>query len=349
MLEFYSAQITNLALHKIGNKSKDEHLILSDSELITIDEEGLILKEFFLKPFREREENYFHFDSDKTQAGVLDFADDIFDQKDFIKSSQDIAKHLYDCSRHPHIKPGELFVAHFTNIIIEGEEVDAVGIFKSEIKQHFFKFKNSAQDLLLSIEEGVNANKLDKGCLIFNTNREEGYKLLSLDTNRYDTKYWTEQFLKILPLADNHYFTKSYLKFCHKFAKDVILPAEDKQQEVMFMNKAVNHFAKNDSFEEDAFLRETIDNPQLLPEFHNYKGNEGLKYGIEDVSSFPIVDSAVREARKGIKDIIELDTHFQLKINFTNATVMDRYLEKGWDEEKQMYYYLIYFNEELKK
>ena len=26
----------------------------------------------------------------------------------------------------------------------------------------------------------------------------------------------------------------------------------------------------------------------------------------------------------------------------------DKFVEKGWDEEKQMYYYLVYFNKEQK-
>jgi hypothetical protein len=26
----------------------------------------------------------------------------------------------------------------------------------------------------------------------------------------------------------------------------------------------------------------------------------------------------------------------------------EKYVEKGWDEEKQMYYYLVYFNKEEK-
>ncbi|WP_315817899.1 nucleoid-associated protein [Paraflavitalea speifideaquila] len=45
-------------------------------------------------------------------------------------------------------------------------------------------------------EEGVNINKLDKGCLIFNTNTVEGYKVCVVDsTNKQnDTQYWVTDF-----------------------------------------------------------------------------------------------------------------------------------------------------------
>ena len=142
--------------------------------------------------------------------------------------------------------------------------------------------------------------------------------------------------------------TKKYLKFCQEFAKEVVFPAEDKKQEVMFMNRAVNHFAKNDNFEETAFLNEVMDNPDLIPEFKSYKADRGEKYSIEDVTSFPIANAAVSDARKSIKNVINLDTHIQIKLDFINPESAEKFVEKGWDEEKQMYYYLVYFNKEQK-
>ena len=33
------------------------------------------------------------------------------------------------------------------------------------------------------------------------------------------------------------------------------------------MNRAINHFCKNDEFEETAFLNEVMQNPEFIPEF----------------------------------------------------------------------------------
>ncbi|MBT7242942.1 MAG: nucleoid-associated protein, partial [Flavobacteriaceae bacterium] len=43
-----------------------------------------------------------------------------------------------------------------------------------------------------------------------------------------------------------------------------------------------------------------------------------------------------------------LDTNIQIKLDFINSDSADKFVEKGWDEEKQMYYYLVYFNKEHK-
>ena len=75
---------------------------------------------------------------------------------------------------------------------------------------------------------------------------------------------------------------------------------------------------------------------------------DNTKYSIEDVTSFPIANTAVSEARKSIKNVINLDTHIQIKMDFINPESAEKYVEKGWDEEKQMYYYLVYFNKEEK-
>jgi hypothetical protein len=233
-------------------------------------------------------------------------------------------------------------------MVIDNKKTDAVGIFKSELKHDFLQFREKEQNLEILIKQGININKLDKGCIVFNVDKEEGYKVLSVDSNRYDAKYWLENFLGLVPLTDENFYTKNYLKFCQNFAKDVVLPAEDKQQEVLFMNRAVNHFAKNDAFEETAFLNEVMENPELIPEFKHYKVEKGPKYSIEDVSNFDIANKAVSDARKKIKNVINLDTNIQIKLDFINPESAEKFVEKGWDEERQMYYYLVYFNKEQK-
>ena len=84
------------------------------------------------------------------------------------------------------------------------------------------------------------------------------------------------------------------------------------KEEVMFMNRSVNYFAKNDQFEETNFLNEVLDNPDLIPEFKITKLIK-RKYSIEDVTTFPIANAAVSDARKSIKNVINLDTHIQIK------------------------------------
>ena len=351
MINLYNAQIDSLSVHRVGNKSRNESVFLSSEPYPLNDEISAVLKEYFFKPFREKEENYFRFvhEADIEFNTLFPIATDIFNDPSIThENSKKIATHLFEQSNHPHIKSGEVYIAHFTDVIVDNEKTDAIGIFKSELKHDFLQFEEKTTHLEILIQQGININKLDKGCLVFNLNKDEGYKILSVDSNRYDTKYWLENFLGVDALTDENFFTKKYLKFCQDFAKDVVRPAEDKKEEVMFMNRAVNHFAKNDDFEETSFLNEVMDNPELIPEFKHYKVEKGPKYSIEDVSNFPIANKAVSEARKKIKNVINLDTHIQIKMDFVNPESAEKFVEKGWDEERQMYYYLVYFNREEK-
>ncbi len=351
MINLYPSHIESISLHRVGNKSKGEPIFLSASPSSPDDETKGLLKEYFFRPFREKEENYYRLSH---EAGlefnpVYTLATAIFNQPSSVHlHTRELAAHLYDQSVHPHIKSGEVYVAYITDVLLDNKKVDAVGIFKSELKHDFLQFEEKGNNLDIRVMQGVNLGKLDKGCLIFNTLKEEGYKVLSVDSNRYDARYWLNQFLGVEALADENFYTRNYLKFCQNFAKDVVLPAEDKQQEVLFMNRAVNHFAKNSAFEESNFMNEVIENPDLIPEFRHYKVEKGPKYSIEDVSNFDIANKAVTDARKKIKNVIQLDTNIQIRLDFINPESVGKFVEKGWDEERQMYYYLVYFNKEQK-
>lgn len=351
MINLYSTQIDSFSLHRVGNKNKNEGIFLSAQPHALNDETTGLLKEYFFRPFREKEENYYRLSNevDVEFNELYKYTTEIFQDPSTIhNNSKKIATHLFEQSNHPHIKSGEVYVAYLSDVVLDNKKVDAVGIFKSELKHDFLQFEEKEGNIDILVQQGININKLDKGCLIFNVDKEEGYKVLSVDSNKYDTKYWLENFLSVDVLSDDNFKTKNYLKFCQNFAKDVVLPAEDKQQEVLFMNRAVNHFAKNDNFEETNFLNEVIDNPDLIPEFKHYKVERGPKYSIEDVSSFDIANKAVSDARRKIKNVINLDTHIQIKMDFINPDSAEKFVEKGWDEERQMYYYLVYFNKEEK-
>jgi len=136
MISYFQASLSQPAIHKVGNKLLDEHLTLSEHSL-KIDDEVLdnLLMNYFLKPFEKVNEVY-RFDhptGDLNLNEVYHFAEIIFNDKDtFHENSRQIAKHLYDISNHPKIKSGELYLCYFTGLQIEGESLDAIGIFKSE-------------------------------------------------------------------------------------------------------------------------------------------------------------------------------------------------------------------------
>ncbi|NJN35172.1 MAG: nucleoid-associated protein, partial [Saprospiraceae bacterium] len=171
MFNLQDIQIDSIIAHFVGSKAEDEGTKISDTEIDGDDNTFEALKQYFLNPFKPEE--YFHLDKDENMYSFI-FA--IFDDRNILmEQSAKIANYLYDQSEHPKIKPGELFVVYFSNCIVDGEIVDAVGLFKCESKDTFLKVKQYSGGYDIAAESGVNINKLDKGCLIFNTEAENGY------------------------------------------------------------------------------------------------------------------------------------------------------------------------------
>jgi len=98
MINLFSAQIESLSIHRVGNKSKAEGLFVSQDPYSLSDELTPLVKEFFFKSFREKEENYYKFEheADLEFHTLFGLAKKIFDNPSATHLlSEEIAKHLY--------------------------------------------------------------------------------------------------------------------------------------------------------------------------------------------------------------------------------------------------------------
>src|SRR3569833_681383 len=143
MVSYFEASLDTVSVHHIGNQSQNEFYALS-AEPLTFKDEVIpqLLKQYFLKPFEKATEVYLlmHTSGDLSLNEVHHFVTQAFDDKEkFHEKSEQIAKHLYNTSNHPNIKPGELYIAYLSQVQIECNLLDAIGIFKSENKETYLK------------------------------------------------------------------------------------------------------------------------------------------------------------------------------------------------------------------
>src|SRR5690606_3769352 len=146
MINLYSTQIETISIRRVGNKNKSEGIFLSEEPFSLNDETTGLLKEYFFKPFREKEENYFHFanEVDVEFNEVYKISDDIFnDPESLHENSRKLATHLFDQSNHPHIKSGEVYIAYLTDVMLDNVKMNAIGVFKSELKHDFLQFQEN--------------------------------------------------------------------------------------------------------------------------------------------------------------------------------------------------------------
>ncbi len=350
MITFAEATLAELSIHRIGNKLQDEFYVLSENSMHIKDEMlNQLLLQYFLSPYEKINEIYrlSHPNNDLNLNEVYHFAAEIFaNGSAFHENSKKIATYLYEISNHPKIKSGELYVVFFENLQIEGDLHDAIGLFKSETKESYLKVYPEQDGFGLSYEqEAININKLDKGCLIFKTDVAEGYKVAVIDqTNRNaDAVYWKDEFLKLKIRNDNYNQTQNVLGVYKSFVTQKLDDDFEisKTDKIDLLNRSMKYFKEKDSFDMDEFSNEVIANKEGIESFKSYKKNYEEEFDTPIADNFDISDAAVKKQAKAFKSILKLDKNFHIYIHGDKELI-----EKGFDDEKSMNYYKVYYRDE---
>lgn len=343
MFSFKEALLEHLAIHFIGNAADDEGMELSKS-LVSVDTDiTSLLKSYFLKPFKEQGLYTFHHESDLNLNEIFHYASTVFDDPSSLYlQSINIAKHLYESSSHPNIKSGELYVGYFDECIINGEVVEVLGIFKSENKETYLKVFPKNDGFEVEGEKGININKLDKGCLIFNTEKESGYRVAVVDnTNKSsEAQYWLSQFLNLRPNEDSYYHTKNYISLCKDFAEEAF-PEADKVDKIDLVNNAVEFFSKKEAFNVEEFNNEVMQDESMIEKFQNYKETFQETNDVPSYDEFEISKPAVKQSKRFIKSVIKLDKNFHVYVHGNRQNIV-----RGFDKQLDMNTYTLYFKEE---
>src|SRR5688572_16096321 len=340
-----SVQLQQVIVHKVGNPSRGEDLKLSINPLTLNDDMvKALLTKYFLGPFNENELYRFTHLSDIEMNEVYAFVRKIFeDRESFTEQSALLAQFLYSKSTHVKVKEGEFYVVMFDEVPFEGEFIRAVGLFKSETKETFLKVFQHGKSWEVIQEEGININKLDKGCLIFNTNTVEGYKVCVVDsTNKQnDAQYWVTDFLQVEPYADSYHHTDKYLSLCKSFITNEYPEKFDvsKSDQIDMLNRSMEYFKTKENFSMEEFTNEVIHHEEVVNTFMDYKKNFESSRNFEIQDEFAIHVSAVKQQQRAFKTVLKLDKNFHVYIHGRRDLI-----EKGVDEMSGKKFYKLYFD-----
>ncbi|MEG6584680.1 nucleoid-associated protein [Dendrosporobacter sp. 1207_IL3150] len=355
MFDVSKLKMEQLVIHKVGNKLKDEGIVISP-ELYQItdgDVEELLMK-YFLSSFREKVLYKFFHETDIHLNEIYMYAAQAFISPDtFYSQSINMLKHLYEKSSHPQIKGGEFYVVYFSGCVINEQQTDAIGIFKTERKENYLKIANSRNSFSVGSDIGINIKKLDKGCIIFNSESVDGFRVAIVDNvnkgGNNEALYWKEEFLRLSDVQNNYFHTKNCLDMCQDFADTIYGPVyqADKKDRVVFMNEAISYFSNNNEFNLEDFAHNVVKKPELIEQFKEHKQLYDINQGIDQAESFSISGPAVKTVRRKFNNLIKLDTEIEIRIKTAAAEVTaDEFIERGFDEQKGMYFYKVYFNDE---
>jgi len=337
-----NTKIKACAIHRVGNKLRDEGCILSENRYEDYNNVHEFLIEYFFTPFKSEEYFSFYHNIDISMNEVFMCVNKIFSAPyTILHHSIDLAKHLYAQSTHPKVKEGEFYVIYFEDCLIDGKNTNAIGLFKSENKDIFLKIQHKSDGFMIESEKGISLNKLDKGCLIFNTEKENGYVVAVVDnTNKgAEAKYWTEDFLHVRPRKDSFNQTQNMLSLCKSFISQ--MPNENgKIEKATYMNRSIESL-KDESVNINKFAEQVFETPKLVSEFKQYKETYQKERDIEIDDSFETASNAIKRRATGSMTTIKLDKNFDINIHGGEQNIV-----RGYDKERGMYYYQLFFNEE---
>lgn len=350
MIDFTKTEIEQLVIHRVGNKQREENNLISETLTSVNAELEELLINYFGKSFLDKSEiHHFVNDIDISYNEMNGISKDIFDDPgNFYNKSVLIIKHLYEQSNHPHIKSGDVFICEFSGVDFHTHQnVAAIGIFKSENKDSFLKLTDDEKQIMLDKQEGINVKKLDKGAIILNVEEEDGFRVLTVDNNNYDAEYWTGHFLNIDYIHDNNFETKNYLNLCKDFSTEVIAENAGKKEQIDFLNQTVKYFDNNEEMNVKDFADSMFENEDTVQAFNSFKDRYEEENGVEFSDTFELSKNVFKKEKRSFKNYIKLDTNIQIKLDFNNPDSSDKFVEKGYDEEKEMYFYKVYFNKEV--
>lgn len=346
MLIFSDTRIDQLAVHKVGSKYNDESVRFS-KEILHVDQEiKELLGTYFLTPFKPNEYFTFYHESDLNLNEVYHFASKIFESpEELYNQSVNLAKHLFERSTHPNISGGEFYTVYFQDVQYNHETVDAIGLFKSETRDTFLKVYPKNDNYTIESEQGIDIKKLDKGCLILNLEKEQGFIVATVDkTNKgEDARYWVDDFLQIKQREDEYYHTENVMKMYKDFVVKQ-LPEQyevSKADQVDMINKSKNFFKETDNFQLEDFSEQVLEDKEVIESFNTYKKVYESENEIEISDEFEISQSAAKKQFRVYKSVIKLDKNFHIYVHGNRE-----YIVKGYDEKTGMHYYQVFFNEE---
>jgi len=343
MSEFFEA-IDKIALHRVGNKSKNEVLELSEQILPLSEEIKEVFERYFSGGFRTDQLYRFHHDSGLQYHALYKLVADLFNSEiEFHAGSVKIASMLFEAGNHPNIKPGDLYIANLKGANLEGKQVSAIGIFKAESKDTVLQIKRQDGRFQVDTAVGTSIQKLDKACIIFNSESADGYVLAITDaTNRgQDARYWTDVFLQARPRNDAYSKTENNLQICKEFILNELPKNFDvpKLEQVALMKRSMEYFKEADDFSLEDFGMKII-GPDAAPHFKSFREDYAHERDMELEDTFAISAQAVKKQSKVFKSILKLDKNFHVYIHGDRSLI-----EQGRDDDGRKYY-KIYYNEE---
>lgn len=281
-------------------------------------------------------ESYFESVSDDKSTDVAE--DDPANRLD------NIAKQVDQKMQEAQMTSCYLFVAHIGSLIADGEVTEAVALCLAEGGKTALSLCEEEETLRLSVHSILKPEHPDRGCIVFATEREEGFLVALSGDSGKTGRLWRESVLQLQEKQNDYLHTKACMGLCKEFVVERLPEAHplDKAAQAGLLHRSERYFKENDSFSVDSFAEEVIREPEMIESFKNYREEVVRERETPVPDQFDISEAAVKKGARVFKSAIKLDKNFHIYVHGDR----DR-IRKGFDPQTGLHYYQIFFEEEL--
>lgn len=223
-LDFSRVIVKKAVVHRVGNKFRDEGMVLSNAE--SERSEGLdelLLKKFLIPTIKNGDECVLVHESDIQLNAIKHYTSIAFqDNQMFFESSLAIAKHLYASSTHPNIEGGEFIEILYDGIQKDNQNIQAVGLFKIETKSNYLDVKNDNGVMDIVERVGISIESIQKGAVLLSTDDI----VFIVDSLGKKTKYWIEGFIKAKPRSTERKYAHILSDMTKMISKKIDTPSD---------------------------------------------------------------------------------------------------------------------------
>lgn len=260
-------------------------------------------------------------------------------QRSFQEISVELADLYLESYEAGNLKAGYLILLELENIMIDDIACSGVGILRSHESEEFLSPRRMNQSIDIDVLQGVSLKNLEINCLIVHEDSTKNAQVFFKNTGiGFKNNFFMDQYLKVVPIINEYHHTQGQINMYKSFVENEM---DSKIEKLNKINDSIQYLNQHDNFQISDFEEEVIKDPETIGSFQEFRQNFSDENNIELSDDFIISRNAVKNNTRYVRNVIKLDKNFHVYVHGNR-----QYIVKGYDEEKDLYYYQIYFKEE---
>jgi hypothetical protein len=230
---------------------------------------------------------------------------------------------------------GVWFTAAWQDFQLEEEVGPAIGFFFARDAAGFLHINGGEAAIL----RGLPMKKPEFACLLF----QAGVGRFRMFQFSPQPGFWSKDLFPWKQYTDDAFHSREFFKLCKSFSEDVLVKEQKKprEEQVEFLSDSLSFTNERKAVSFDAFKQEVLKEPTLIDAFDQYKEDYSDRKQWNPPDQFAVSDSSQNQAKKFVKSVIKLDKNFHIYVHGNRERI-----EKGFDQEKRLHYYTLWFEAE---